>query len=368
MSLRDEYEATRNRAQSIVDTAKAAGRDLSSAERAAFSDAIDTAKELKARVLRAEADEAQLKTLSTMGGPQYTPTAGKTSDAEFKALHTGIREGRSMTVEVKTLTTDISPTALPNVAAGYIPADLPNDVFFVPSLFPVISAAGPTERILKIANAATSPASGVNEGDVKPLSGLTTSYQDIEILKFAVRDKYSREALEDYGWFVQILGTELPRAVRSAINAHAVGVLSASGAGLTAASGHNLIDSVALAKATLMSSYATVPDAILVNPLDLATAEQAKASGSGEYVLDVLSAAPQAIHGVRVVASPAVASGTVYIGNFQTAGRFLQRGGMTFLTGFDGDDFSRNMTSIVAEQRCAVGLVRPSHIVKATLA
>jgi len=109
-----------------------------------------------------------------------------------------------------------------------------------------------------------------------------------------------------------------------------------------------------------------LPSAVIMNPADLAVVRKAKASTGGEYFLDPLASTPPSVHGVRLVSSAVVASGTSWIVN--AAGVVIyRRGPITVDIGYNADDWQTNQRTMRVEERFQTAVVRPSMLTKLTL-
>lgn len=338
------------------------------AARAEFVAAVAAAKRANEQMKLGIEGDAELAALNNLGGGGviYDPTVGRKSVMQLKSLHTAAVTGQSLRTEIPTKDILGGGFGLPAVVSpNIVRGDYPANLVRLSDLFSQEIGRGPTVRVYRVSNVAT--AGQVAEGAVKPLSGLVTDHEDITMLKFAVRDRISREAIEDYGAFQSVLTSELLNSVITKMSGYAVS--TAMGAsGIQLVTNASLIDGVAVGKSQLLGTTGWAPTAIVANPVDIAVAEQAKASTAGTYMLDVLGSGPEQIHGVPLVSSPAMPPGTWLMGAFPTAGTWFTRENVSISSGLDGPDFSENMTSIVIETRCALGVTRASHLVSGKFA
>ncbi|NHA01891.1 hypothetical protein G5V59_25675 [Nocardioides sp. W3-2-3] len=137
------------------------------------------------------------------------------------------------------------------------------------------------------------------------------------------------------------------------------GILTASG--LTA----DLLDIIATEIGDSTTINDLKPTSVLLNPIDLTAIRMSKANTSGVYHADPFAATPTQIHGVPLIATPAVATGTVYLvtGGF---GTFYTLGGLDVKVGHTGDDLIYNRTTVVVEERVLPVVNRPGFITKIT--
>src|SRR5699024_4741967 len=99
----------------------------------------------------------------------------------------------------------------------------------------------------------------------------------------------------------------------------------------------DIIDVLASAIGTSEATNGVTPASIVANPADVAVIRTAKASGSGTYAVDPLNAAPTAVHGVPLLPTPAVASGTVYLISEGAGVFYTTNQGLRIEAGYAGD-------------------------------
>ena len=101
------------------------------------------------------------------------------------------------------------------------------------------------------------------------------------------------------------------------------------------------------------------PNYIVMHPTDVAKMDLAKAS-DGHYVLPpFISNDGTTVSGIRVVSNTGVTVGNFLVGDFTKYGvRFKE--GLTINVGYENDDFTKNLVTILAEARL-VGRVKSNH-------
>jgi len=105
------------------------------------------------------------------------------------------------------------------------------------------------------------------------------------------------------------------------------------------------------------------PDTVVLNPADWLAICVAKASGSGEYLSGAyLAPLPELLRGLRVVLSSTVTAGKVLLADSSQL-ELLIVDDMTVEIGTSGDDFTKNVRTILGEMRViptfrAVGAAR----------
>jgi HK97 family phage major capsid protein len=362
LSLLDQRAAALASANQVVTAAKSAGRsDLTATEVKAINDRLAEVDALDLKIAAADESSALLKRLGGTAG--FSPTDSGVLAPQFKALHEAARAGQSISVEVPRKA--FVAVSLPPIVTGtLVPGDYPGGSPRILDLFAPGQASGPTVRVYRVSSPGT--AGQVAEGEQKPDAGIEVEPVDIAMVKIANTCKLSDDLTEDQPTFIGALQSELGMAVLSEENAYAAATILAS-SGLLTATGTNAIDGVADAIATLAATFGAVADAVVLNPSDLATIRKAKAVTSGDYLSDPFTAGPPSLHGLPITVTTRVAVGTVLVGSFKTAGTAFTRTALRIDLGLDTDDFSRNLRTARAEERVALGVTRPSHLVKLTV-
>lgn len=248
----------------------------------------------------------------------------------------------------------------PNLVAGDYATAMPS----ILSLFQPARADAPTERVYRVATSAT--AGQVAEGAVKPDAGLTLEPVDVPMQKLAAVQKISQEFETDYASFVNQIPNELQLGIRAAENDYAMSLISAD-TDIATATATDVVDGVADALSTLFAATGLAGDGVVLNPADLAEVRKAKADTAGVYIMDPTVNGPLTLHGCPIVVSNSVASGTVYVGNWKSAGIAFTRDTLRLDVGWDSDDWSRNLRTMRIEERVGLGLTRPGHLVKLTV-
>ena len=92
------------------------------------------------------------------------------------------------------------------------------------------------------------------------------------------------------------------------------------------------------------------PTYIVLHPTDMTSMELTKAT-DGQYIMPPFTTADgSTVSGIRIVANTGVAIGSFLVGDFSKAGvRFKE--GLTINVGYENDDFTKNLVTILAEAR-----------------
>lgn len=124
------------------------------------------------------------------------------------------------------------------------------------------------------------------------------------------------------------------------------------------------IDKVRLAM--LQGSLALLPpDGIVMHPADWAWIELLKDT-TGRYIIgNPQGTIGATLWGLPVVPSMAMTIDKVLVGAFRTGAQIFDRWGTTIETGYENDDFTKNLVTILAEKRLALATYRPGAFIYA---
>src|SRR5690606_24255021 len=106
-----------------------------------------------------------------------------------------------------------------------------------------------------------------------------------------------------------------------------------------------------------------IPTAVLINPeedesIDLARDGEDRFYGNGPF-----GVGPGTLWGLPRVVSEAVPAGTAIIGDFRKAVLWDREQATVSVTDSHADFFIRNLIAVLAEERVAFGVIRPSAFV-----
>ena len=291
----------------------------------------------------------------------------KTYSDNVKAITDSIEKGNRITLDVKTDTT-IDGDYSGNVALSVLEPG-------------VNRIARPIRRIREISNVGTTTSKfvtyiqqtkqvaptgegtlWVNEAGAK-FNG-EVKYEEVseEVKKVAAYIKVSKEMLADLSFVRSEINTELMEAIEQTIDNSLIngaggvdlnGLLSAApnfSAGTFAGTipGANISDLIRIAKAQIQAANFE-PTHVLLNPEDVAKIELTKTS-SGEYTYPAFWDANMMLAGLMIVSSNNITAGTLVVGDF-TKFNIKFREDMNMSVGYENDDFTRNMVTILCEAR-----------------
>ncbi len=186
----------------------------------------------------------------------------------------------------------------------------------------------------------------------------------------------ARQILADDAQVADIVDTEVMHSVNAAEEAeilsgdgspgHMTGLLTQAPVFPTV-TGTSPIDTVGQAIGSLQAQGFQV-SATVVNPADWIQMMQAKAVGSGAYLLGSPQGQTAAsLWAVQVVLSASIAAGTFLTGAFGTAAQLYDREVRLEISLEDRDNFVRNLATVLAERRSALACRRPSGFLQGAL-
>lgn len=305
-----------------------------------------------------------------------------TKSEAFQAMAAG--RSKFARVELKTAIVNATGQNQPLVADMRVPGIInnPNRVLTIRDLMPVGRTASNLVQFTKenvyTNNAAAQYSSPNRENVTKPESGITFTLANAAVVTLAHFIPVSRQVLDDAPQLESyvngrlLYGLKLEEEDQLLNGAGTSGSLSgllASGNNTAynrSATGDTRIDTLrkAITQAAL-SEYAA--DAIVINPEDWEAIELTKAT-DGQYIManPMALAGPQ-LWGKRVVATNSIAEGTFLVGAFTMGAQVWDRMDAAVQISYeDGDNFKKNMATLLAEERLALTVYRPAAFIKGT--
>lgn len=287
---------------------------------------------------------------------------------EFKAFAAGGKTARAR-VEVKnTVLADNTTTTWFDQQPGVVPgAFLPLTVY---RSLPQYRTGTDTVTLMREASF-TNNARGQTEGQEKAQSAITLNKYNIPIETIAHWLKVSKQLIADAPAVVSYIENRLRWGVEAKVDdqlmngngtsPQLMGLLDSGNYTVyTPVSGDNLIQAINRAKYQLWA-VGYVADTVYVNPTDWGAQEIERESGGGMY----LYGAPGTVSGlnpfgVRVVITPRIAAGTFLIGQTSVAVSVWNRSGATIEMGYEDNDFTSNLVTVLAEVRIGQGIAVPA--------
>lgn len=112
-----------------------------------------------------------------------------------------------------------------------------------------------------------------------------------------------------------------------------------------------------------------VPNAIALNPVDVETVDLAREEGTGRfYSGGPFAMGPRTLWGTPILETEGVAAGTALVGDFSKAVLWDREQTSVSITDSHADFFIRNLVAILAEERVAFGVTRPTAFVSTDVA
>lgn len=228
-------------------------------------------------------------------------------------------------------------------------------------------------------------AAGVAEAGLYPQSDDTIARKTAQVGKIAHYLKDTDELVQDAPAYQSFLQNRLVFGVRLKEDAellNGVGYPSVSGilqtTGTQAAIASEATGTLADPTLVMDDLYEQItairfnafvePDAIVVNPADWQHMRLAKDANKQYYNGGPFTGAygnggftnVDAIWGLRVVLTPAIAAGTTLVGGFQECAQIFRRQGITVeMTNSNDVDFENGLITVRAEERLALAVYRP---------
>lgn len=315
------------------------------------------------------------------GESQKQDTAGEllVKSDSFKAM----QEGRSKfaRVEVKTAIVNATGQNQPLVPSQRVAGIInnPNRILTIRDLLPVGRTTSNlveyTKENVFTNNAGPQYSSPDYENVTKPESGITFTLASAAVATLAHFIPVSRQVLDDSAQLESYVNGRLVYGLKleeedQLLNGNGtsgnLGGLLKSGnytAYNRAVTGDTKLDTIRRALTQAQLSEFTA-DAIVLNPADWETIELQKSS-YGEYIfggdMGPIDALGPRIWGKRVVATNSITAGTFLVGSFMMGAQIWDRQDAAVQISYeDGDNFKKNMATILAEERLALTVYRPA--------
>ena len=281
-----------------------------------------------------------------------------------KSIKDSIEKGQNFTLEVKSAPED-------TIDGDY------SGTYALTTLEPEVNRiARPIRRMMEIANVGTTASKYVvyiqqtqqassawtAEAELKEAGEIKWEEISSEVKKVAGSIKVSKEMLEDLAFVRSEINTVLMEQIEQAIDYSMVN--GAGGSDLNGLVGNvpnfnagnfagtivgaNIIDVLQVCKAQIQAANFQ-PTHVVMNPEDKAKLELTKTS-TGEYTYPMFFTGAENIAGLIVVASNNIAAGTIIVGDFSKL-IVKVREAVNLTVGYENDDFTRNMVTIIAEAR-----------------
>ena len=370
---------------------------------------LDTTKELKAAVEKANGEisdsrkmetetQAAIEKLSTKAAeltdkcvflerkmsdqevalPKQEETPGETlvKSEMFTAMQAG--RAKFARVEVKTAIINATGQNKPLVPDMRVPGIVagPNRILTIRDLLPI---GRTTSNLIQYTrentftnNAGPQYDSPAYENVTKPESGITFTLENAPVVTLAHFIPVSRQVLDDAPQLQSYVNGRLMYGLKlieedqllngDGTSGNISGILDSGN--FTAynrhVTGDTNIDTLrrAITQAAL-SEYTA--DAIVLNPEDWEEIELTKNTDESYILANPVMLAGPTLWGKRIVATNSVAQGTFLVGNFAMGAQLWDRMDAAVAISYeDGTNFQKNMATILAEERIALTVFRPT--------
>lgn len=350
-------------------------------------DAGSAANEAKAAVQKLSADfEQKLAEINgaiiDLGQRASQPPAGSdkpksvgqsfVDSDEFKSFVAGGTKGSRARLEVKnTILADSTTTTWLDQRPGIVPgAFLPLTVY---GSLPQYQTNSDTVVLMREASF-TNSAQGQVEGNEKAQSAITFNKYNVAIETVAHWLKVSKQLMADAPAVVSYIDTRLRFGVESAVDNQLMngngtspnlsGLLDSGNYTVyTPTSDDNLVDAINRAKYQLWAIGYTA-DTAYVNPADWGTVERLRESSNGGAYLYGAPGSNAGLNpfGLRIVITPRIQAGQFLVGQMSVAAGVWNRQGTVVKMGYEDNDFTSNLVTMLAETRLGLAVPVPAAI------
>jgi HK97 family phage major capsid protein len=297
-------------------------------------------------------------------------------------------QGRSKfaRIELKTAIVNATGQNQPLVADMRVPGIIanPNRVLTIRDVLPTGRTSSNlvqfTRENVFTNNANAQYSSPAREDVTKPESGITFTLANAPVVTLAHFIPVSRQVLDDAPQLESYVNSRLTYGLKleeedqllngSGTSGNISGILTTGNfvAYNRAATGDTRLDTIRKAILQAQLSEYTA-DTVVLNPADWARMELTKAS-DGQYIMaNPMDLAGPRIWGKRVVATNSIAAGTFLVGAMSMGAQIWDRMDAAVQISYeDGDNFKKNMATLLAEERLALTVYRPAAFIKGTFA
>ncbi|WP_159083909.1 phage major capsid protein [Nocardioides terrigena] len=400
MNLKTQRAAALKAAQDIVALAKAEDRDLTDVEQTEIEAKTAEIAELDEKIEKAQKSSAligrlaSVKTVDEEPAAQFDPMGG-VGDAfvkspamqQFRKAHpSGVGSGTPLRIEVKelghaadlgigtkaTLTTQTGQNGAVR-QPGYRSEILDEGLSFLDLITTGSTDASYIEYAQIVSE--TDNAAIVAEGDLKPLSDVTTDLSEAKAFTYADGFDITNQTLADDGALAAYMEQRIRYHVRNVVvdkllngtgaGTQPQGILTTTGV-QSQAFDTDVITTIARALGKVEAVQAD-PQAIVMNPADVWNLRLMKNGDQWALGNPLAQGVTPTPFGVPLVASTRVAAGTALVGNFKSV-HFLEREPLSVVAFNQHKDYAqRNMVYVRAELRGLQLFYAPREVVVADL-
>ncbi len=416
--LIEKLKAVLLKARDVAAKAEEAGRDFTADERQQINGWLTEAKALREKIKQAEGDAELLKSIADLGvdlpaggastGPVVTGSAGKgksigeqfLSAPEYKGwlkeiapdgrIPDSMKGLRSPTIGYKDLITGASDTSAGAlvysdqtsiiVPYGRRPLTLMDIITVGTTDSDTVEYVRVTAETNNAAPVAEATSAGGSSG-VKPESAMTLERVTEPVKTLAHWIPATKRALSDAGQLRTLIDNFLRNGLMEEFEDQAI---TGSGVGenftgLDTVSGTqdqawdtNILVTTRKARTKVRTVGRATPTAYLLHPTDWETIQLTRDDSGGAGTGGFLFGGPAGLQaptlwGLPVVECEAVPQGWGWVGDFRQMVYWSREQGSIQVSDSHSDFFIRNLVAILAEQRAAFGILKPSAFVEMDL-
>jgi hypothetical protein len=368
------------RLDDIQSSANGHNRDLTWHERHEVDRCRDEARELQKKAQDIRADEEMDNIMTDLGkgihqgkspSPKESGAPFAFKESDFKTLHDAARRR----VPMKLISRTESPMSFER-EYFHPPFGFMRDTFRLLDHLPTLQTTNGRIAYFS-ATAAATGAAPVAEGALKPESNPTWTETEALVQKVAHYAKASDEVLSDFNDFMGLVSEELIRGLVHAetgqlLNGNGtppnlLGLLNGSGILTRARGTDSNLDALLKASTDLrVGSSFTDPNLVIMTPENFQTIRLAK-DGQGNYLLgNPLSPDVPKLGNATIHLTSRMPANTALVLNSSESVRVWVREAPSISSGLVDDDLITNKVALVAEERLAQAVVRPTAICKVT--
>jgi len=306
------------------------------------------------------------------------PPLSFSDEDQLRAAFDAVRAGHPATVVGDLETRSISlPVAMANIPTYDTNAVIKRtEPTRIASLLVQRGVNGPSVTFYQETTASTAAAT-VAEGGAKPESSPGWTAVSTPVRKIAHWTTVSRESLEDFQGFSDLVQGSMLRGLANTENAQVLlgdgtgtnltGLVNASGI-LVYAPGAAEARALSILHAQEMlragAAFAE-PDVVVLHPADHEILAKTNFASAGVHLADTMVAAPmRSLWGLNVVVSTQMTSGVALVMDSQSAVIFSREPVVTMLDPYSAS--TSNLVKIIQEERLGLGMLRPTGILKVT--
>jgi hypothetical protein len=292
----------------------------------------------------------------------------------LKGLNKGNAEQSGITFEIKSAGTMLEST---NISGGNVPVEqrIPGLNLIATRqlrLMDLFAKGAASSNIISWVYQANrdGAAGGTAEGDTKNQIDFDLVVASQAVVKRTAFIKVSTEMLDDIDFIQSEINNELMRLLMLDVEStsysgngtapnmngiRTVATAFAAGTFAGTVDNANEADVLTVAMNQIALANQEAPNAILMNPSDITKLKLYKVSATDRRYVDrlIFIGSTLTLDGVPMIATTLVTAGTYLVGNFNMS-TLYQKEAVTINMGLDGNDWTKNLRTIIAEWRGAL--------------